>query len=259
MIDTSGNGVCRVAVVTGGSRGLGRSTVLALANRGVNSLFTYHSKQAEAEKVVLAAAEAGARAVALRLDANDVGAFDSLIERVRAELRGLGAEQFDYLVNNAGNSHVHAPFAKQTVEEFDSLYAVHFRGVYFFTQKMLPLLKDGGRIVNISTGTARFTVPGSSAYSCMKGGVEVLTRYLAKELGARKISVNTVAPGAIETDFSGAQTRDNPERNKMVANATALGRAGLPDDIGPMIALLLSDENHWITGQRIEASGGMFL
>jgi NAD(P)-dependent dehydrogenase (short-subunit alcohol dehydrogenase family) len=170
----------------------------------------------------------------------------------------LNADRFDYLVNNAGTS-LHKAFDQTTEEELDRLYNVHFKGVFFLTQKLLPLLNDGGRIVNISSGLARFTNPGSSAYGSMKGAVEVLTRYLAKELGPRGIAVNTVAPGAIETDFSGGMVRDNPEVNKRVAEMTALGRAGRPDDIGPMIASLLADDNRWINGQRIEVAGGMAL
>jgi NAD(P)-dependent dehydrogenase (short-subunit alcohol dehydrogenase family) len=203
-------------------------------------------------------AEAGRKAVALQLDTGDVRAFDPFVQRVREALAELGADRFDYLVNNAGTS-LHKAFDQTTEEELDRLYNVHFKGVFFLTQKLLPLLGDGGRIVNISSGLARFTNPGSSAYGSMKGAVEVLTRYLAKELGPRGIAVNTVAPGAIETDFSGGLVRDNPEVNRRVAEMTALGRAGQPDDIGPMIAALLSDDNRWVNGQRIEVSGGMAL
>jgi NAD(P)-dependent dehydrogenase (short-subunit alcohol dehydrogenase family) len=247
-----------IAIVTGGSRGLGRNTVLHLAQRGVRSIFTYHSNRAEAEKVVAAAGEAGSKAIALPLDAGNVSTFDPFVKEVRKALGEMEAERFDYLVNNAGTSH-HAAFDKTTEEELDSLYNVHFRGVFFLTQKLLPLIKDGGRIVNISSGLTRFAAPGSSAYASMKGAVEVLTRYLAKELGPRGIAVNTVAPGAIATDFSGGMVRDNPEINKRVAEMTALGRVGLPGDIGPMIASLLSDENRWINAQRIEVSGGMVV
>ena len=252
------NPTTKLAIVTGGSRGLGRSMVLSLARRGVDSIFTYHSNRAEAEKVIGLVADAGRKAVALQLDTGDVRAFDPFVQRVRQALAELGAERFDYLVNNAGTS-LHKAFVQTTEEELDRLYNVHFKGVFFLTQKLLPLLGDGGRIVNISSGLALFSIPGSSAYASMKGAVEVLTRYLAKELGPRGIVVNTVAPGAIETDFSGGMVRDNPEVNRQVANMTALGRVGQPDDIGPMIAALLSDDNRWINGQRIEVSGGMAL
>ena len=248
----------RIAIITGGSRGLGRNTVLHLAGQGVNSIFTYNSNRAEADNVVTAVAKAGSRAIALQLDAGNVSAFDTFVQDVQKALATLGAERFDYLVNNAGTSH-HAPFEKVTDKELDDLYNVHFKGVFFITQKLLPLINDGGRIVNISSGLTRFSFPGSSAYASMKGAVEVLTRYLAKELGPRRIAVNTVAPGAIQTDFSGGMVRDNPAVNKMVSDNTALGRPGLPDDIGPMIASLLSDDNRWVNAQRIEVSGGMSI
>jgi NAD(P)-dependent dehydrogenase (short-subunit alcohol dehydrogenase family) len=257
-IEKSASSQVNIAIVTGGSRGLGRSTVLHLAQRGVRSIFTYNSNRAEAEKVVAAAGEAGIKAIALPLDAGNVSTFDAFVKEVRKALGEMEAERFDYLVNNAGTSH-HGAFDKVTEEELDSLYNVHFKGVFFLTQKLLPLIKDGGRIVNISSGLTRFAAPGSSAYASMKGSVEVLTRYLAKELGPRGIAVNTVAPGAIATDFSGGMVRDNPEINKRVAEMTALGRVGQPDDIGPMIASLLSDENRWINAQRIEVSGGMVV
>jgi len=247
-----------IALVTGGSRGLGRSTVLALAKRGVRSIFTYHSNRAEADKVVALARESGAQALALQLDTGNVRAFDDFVAKVRDALSGLGAERFDYLVNNAGTAH-HNPIEKTTEQELDDLYNVHFKGVFFLTQKLLPLINDGGRIVNISSGLTRFSIPGSASYASMKGAVEVLTRYLAKELGPRRIAVNTVAPGAIETDFSGGMVRDNPEVNRKIAAMTALGRPGLPDDIGPMIASLVSEDDRWINGQRIEVSGGMAL
>jgi NAD(P)-dependent dehydrogenase (short-subunit alcohol dehydrogenase family) len=250
--------VSKIAIVTGGSRGLGRNTVLHLAKRGVDSLFTYRTNQAEAEKLVGLVAEEGQRAIALPLDTGKVATFDSFVEQVRASLAQLGTERFDYLVNNAGISH-HAPFDKTSEEELDALYNVHFKGVFFLTQKLLPLINDGGRIVNISSGLTRIAFPGSAPYASMKGAVEVLTRYLAKELGPRRIAVNTVAPGAIATDFSGGMVRDNPEINKLVADATALGRAGLPDDIGPMIAALLSEDNRWVNAQRIEVSGGLSI
>ena len=248
----------KIAIVTGGSRGLGRETVLSLAARAVDSIFTYNSNRAEAEKVAAEAASAGARAVFLQLDTGRVAGFDAFVRDVGAALAGLGADRFDYLVNNAGTSH-HNAFAETTEEELDALYNVHFKGVFFLTQKLLPLLRDGGRIVNLSSGLTRVSVPGSASYAAMKGAVEVLTRYLAKELGERGIAVNTVAPGAIATDFSGGMVRDNPEINRQVADMTALGRVGLPQDIGPMIAALVSEDDRWINGQRIEVSGGMVL
>jgi NAD(P)-dependent dehydrogenase (short-subunit alcohol dehydrogenase family) len=252
------NAIKRIALVTGGSRGLGRSTVLSLARRGIDSIFTYNSNHEEAEKVVKLVAEEGRQAVALQLDTGKVSAFDPFVKDVGKALRDFGAQRFDYLVNNAGNSH-HNAFDKTTEQELDSLYNVHFKGVFFLTQALLPLINDGGRIVTISSGLTRITIPGSASYASMKGAIEVLTRYLAKELGPRRIAVNTVAPGAIATDFSGGMVRDNPELNKRVKDMTALGRVGLPDDIGPMIASLLSEDNRWINAQRIEVSGGMSI
>ena len=248
----------KVAIITGGSRGLGRNAASNLARRSVNIIFTYRSNQAEAESLIREAEAMGRKAAGFRLDTGDTRAFDGFAGDVRKTLQSWGRERFDYLVNNAGNS-LHAGFQETTEAQFDEIVNVHFKGVYFLTQKLLPLINDGGRIVNISSGLARFALPGSSAYGAAKGAVEVLTRYLAKELGPRRITVNVVAPGAIETDFSGGMVRDNPEVNKRVAEMTALGRPGLPDDIGPMVAALLSDENRWVNGQRIEVSGGMAL
>jgi NAD(P)-dependent dehydrogenase (short-subunit alcohol dehydrogenase family) len=248
----------KVAIVTGGSRGLGRSTVLSLAKRGIDSIFTYNSNRAEAEKVTALVAAMGRKAIALQLDTGNIRTFDAFVQNVQQALTELGAERFDFLVNNAGTS-LHKAFDQTTEEELDHLYNVHFKGVFFLTQKLLPLINDGGRIVNISSGLARFSIPGTSAYASMKGAIEILTRYLAKELGPRGIAVNAVAPGAIATDFSGGMVRDNPEMNKRVAEMTALGRVGEPDDIGPMVASLLSEDNRWINGQRIEVSGGMAL
>lgn len=247
-----------IAIVTGGSRGLGRSTVLALAGRGVHCIFTYNSNRSAADEVVARAGKAGVKASALQLDTGKVGAFAGFVEEVRRVLGGWGAERFDYLVNNAGTSH-HASIAEVTETDFDTLFGVHVKGVFFLTQKLLPLINDGGRIVNVSSGLTRIIYPGSAAYGSMKGAVEVLTKYMAKELGERRIAVNVVAPGAVQTDFSGGVVRDNPEINKRVSDATALGRPGLPDDIGPMIASLLSEDNRWVNAQRIEVSGGMMI
>jgi len=248
----------KIALITGGSRGLGRSTVLSLARRGVDSIFTYNANQIEADKVVSMVAETGRKVVALQLDTGNVSAFDNFVSKMQQALAGLGATNFDYLVNNAGISH-HNAFAATTEAELDALYNVNFKGVFFLTQKLLPLMNDGGRIVNISTGLTRFTTPDTIPYASLKGAIEVFTHYLAKELGPRQITVNAVAPGAIQTDFSGGTVRDNPAVNKLVAGMTALGRPGVPDDIGPMVASLLSDDNRWVTGQRIEVSGGMNL
>jgi len=248
----------KIAIITGGSRGLGRNTAIHLARRGVDVLFTYRANQAEAESLIREIEAIGPKAAAFRLDTGDVRSFDGFAAGVRKTLESWGRQRFDYLVNNAGNS-LHAAFAETTEAQFDAIVNVHFKGVYFLTQKLLPLMNDGGRIVNISSGLARFALPGSSAYGATKGAVEVLTRYLAKELGPRGITANVVAPGAIQTDFSGGMVRDNPEINQRVAAMTALGRAGVADDIGPMIAALLSDENRWVNGQRIEVSGGMAL
>jgi NAD(P)-dependent dehydrogenase (short-subunit alcohol dehydrogenase family) len=247
-----------IAIVTGGSRGLGRSTVLALAKRGVRSVFTYHSNVDEAKKVEALAREAGADAIALQLDAGNLRGLDGFVTEVRGALQNFGAVSFDYLVNNAGDSHNNS-IEKTTEAELDHVFAVHYKGPFLLTQQLLPLLKDGGRIVNLSSGLTRFTYPGRASYASMKGAIEVLTRYLAKELAPRGIAVNTVAPGAIATDFGGGTVRDNPEANKAIASATALGRVGLPADIGPMIAALLGEDDRWINAQRIEVSGGMHI
>jgi NAD(P)-dependent dehydrogenase (short-subunit alcohol dehydrogenase family) len=251
-------GTIRTAIITGASRGLGRNTAINLARRGVDIIFTYHSNQAEAESLIREAEALGSKAAGFHLDAGDIHSFDAFVAEVRTTMQAWGRDRFDYLVNNAGNS-LHANFEQMTEAQFDSVVNVHFKGVYFLTQKLLPLIQDGGRIVNISSGLTRFSIPGSSAYAAAKGAVEVLTRYLAKELGSRRITANVVAPGAIQTDFGGGMVRDNPEVNKLIAEMTTLGRAGVPDDIGPMIAALLSDDNRWVNAQRIEVSGGMAL
>jgi NAD(P)-dependent dehydrogenase (short-subunit alcohol dehydrogenase family) len=249
----------RIALITGGSRGLGKSIALHLAQGGTDVILTYRSKEQEAHDVVRQIEALGRRAVALQLDAGDSAGFPAFAERVRQALASRWQrERLDQLVNNAGIG-VHAPFADTTEAQFDELVAVHLKGTFFLTQRLLPLIEDGGRIVNISSGLARFSLPGYAAYAAMKGGIEVLTRYLAKELGARRISVNTVAPGAIETDFGGGAVRDNEQLNAQIAGVTAQGRVGLPDDIGGAVAALLSDGTRWMTGQRIEVSGGMML
>lgn len=248
----------RIAIVTGGSRGIGRSAVLALAKRGVRSIFTYHSNMAEAGKVAALAAEAGAEALPLQLDIGAASSFAAFAETVRGALARLKAERFDYLVNNAGTSSG-SSLGTITEDEMDALYAVHFKGPLFLTQKLAPLMNDGGRIVNISSGLARFSMPGRIGYGSIKAGVEALTRYMAVDLSPRRIAVNTVAPGAIATDFSGGFVRDNPEVGKHLASITALGRVGLPDDVGAVIASLLSDEMGWVNAQRIEVAGGVHI
>ncbi|TAK80822.1 MAG: SDR family oxidoreductase [Aquabacterium sp.] len=247
-----------IALITGGSRGLGRNTALKLAAEGSDVILTYRGQQAEAQQVVQQIQALGRHAAALQLDVGVSAGFDGFVEQVKGVLRDWNRAHIDHLVNNAGMG-VHAPLAETTEAQFDALVAVHLKGPFFLTQKLLPLIADGGRIVNISSGLARFTLPGYGAYAAMKGGIEVLTRYLAKELGPRGIAVNTVAPGAIETDFGGGAVRDNVGLNRMVASQTALGRVGLPDDIGDAIASLLRPGTRWINGQRIEVSGGMFL
>lgn len=246
----------KIAIVTGGSRGIGRNTVLCLAKRGVRSVFTFNANRAEADKVAALAAEAGASAIALQLDVGDVGSFDGFAVQVRDALAEMKSERFDYLVNNAGTSSA-ASLATITEVEMDGLYSVHFKGVLFLTQKLLPLMNDGGRIVNISSGLARFTSPNRIGYGSIKAAVEALSRYMALELGPRRIAVNVVAPGPIASDFSGGMVRDNPVVNQRIAEHTALGRAGLPEDVGPVIAGLLSDDFGWLNAQRIEVAGGM--
>lgn len=249
----------KIALITGGSRGLGQNAALKLAERGVDIILTYHSKQQEAQTVVTQIEALGGRAVALQLDVGDINGFDSFIAGVSHSLQTVWQRHhIDYLFNNAGTA-LYMPFADTTEAQFDHLVNVHFKGPFFLTQKLLPLIADGGRILNVSSGLARFTLPGSGAYAAVKGAMEVLTRYQAKELGARGISVNILAPGAIETDFGGGRVRDDAAMNAAIAAQTALGRVGLPDDIGNAVALLLSEEGRWINGQRIEASGGMFL
>jgi NAD(P)-dependent dehydrogenase (short-subunit alcohol dehydrogenase family) len=248
-----------LALVTGGSRGLGRSTALHLAKHGTDVILTYKSGRSEAEAAVAEIESMGRRAYALPLDVAKSATFVEFAIRLRDVLsNNWQRDKLNFLVNNAGIG-IHANFADTTEAQFDELVNIHLKGVFFLTQKLLPLLADGGRIVNISSGLSRFVLPGYSAYAAMKGAIEVLSRYMAKELGSRGITVNVVAPGAIETDFGGGMVRDDAQVNAMIASQTALGRVGLPDDIGGVIASLLSPENGWINAQRIEASGGMFL
>jgi len=249
----------KIAIITGGSRGLGKSMSLHLAGKGHDVVLTYNSKKVEADAVVVQIEKMGRKAVALQLDVANHKSFKVFAENVKNTLRdNWQRNDFDFLVNNAGIG-IHASFMETTEEQFDQLMNIHLKGTFFLTQKLLPLMKDGGRIVNLSSGLARFSLPGYAAYAAMKGGIEVLTRYMAKELGARRITVNAVAPGAIETDFGGGAVRDNKQINDFIASQTALGRVGLPDDIGGAVASLLSDDSGWINGQRVEVSGGVSL
>ncbi|MZO38101.1 SDR family oxidoreductase [Klebsiella pneumoniae] len=249
----------RIALVTGGSRGLGKNAALKLAAKGTDILLTYHSNRQAALDVVAEIEQKGVKAAALALNVGDSTTFDAFASEVAQVLaQKWGRTTFDYLLNNAGIG-LNAPFAETSEAQFDELMNIQFKGPFFLTQRLLPLLQDGGRILNVSSGLARFALPGYAAYAAMKGAMEVLTRYQAKELGGRGISVNIIAPGAIETDFGGGEVRDNAEENRHIAAQTALGRVGLPDDIGDAIAALLSDELAWMNAQRVEVSGGMFL
>ncbi|RAJ27269.1 SDR family NAD(P)-dependent oxidoreductase [Pedobacter cryoconitis] len=249
----------KIALVTGGSRGLGKNMALKLAERGIDVILTYLSKEEEANEVVAQIKEAGQNAVALRLDTGDVKSFDSFFEQLKGVLQGkFHADKFDFLINNAGVGH-NTLIKDMSEDVFDQLMNVHFKGVYFLTQKALELMNDQGGIVNVSTGLTRMSMFGYSAYASMKGAIEVFTRYLAAELGARGINVNSIAPGAIETDFGGGAVRDNEQINKHISGITALGRVGLPEDIGGVVAFLCTPDAKWITAQRIEVSGGMSL
>ena len=249
----------KIALVTGGSRGLGKNMAIAIAKKGLDVIITYNSKKDEADAVVAEIQSMGQRAAALQLNVSDAANFDPFFAEIAKTLSSVfSTTKFDYLVNNAGVG-VHASFAETTIAQFDELVNIHFKAPFFITQKALPLLNDGSGIVNISTGLARFSTPGFAAYASMKGGMEVLTKYQAKELGARGIRSNIVAPGAIETDFGGGVVRDNADMNKFLASQTALGRVGLPDDIGGVVAFLCTDDARWVTAQRIEVSGGMFI
>ncbi len=245
-----------ISLVTGASRGLGRNAAISIARKGGDIVLTYHSRADEAEAVVAEIRALGRKAVALQLDAGSASSFPAFAERLTMSLKEVWQrDTFDHLVNNAGHGEV-APIAEMSEVQFDGLVNVHFKGVFFLTQKLLPLIADGGRIVNLSTGLTRVSATGWSAYAAVKGAVEVLTVYMAKELGGRGITVNAVAPGAIETDFFGGAVRDTPAFNKFFADMTALGRVGVADDIGPMIAALLTGDNRWVNAQRIEVSGG---
>ncbi len=249
----------KIALVTGANRGLGRNTALSIAGHGGDVIVAYRGNTAQAGEVVAEIEALGRKAVALQLDVSKMASFPAFADTLRDNLRKVwDRESFDHLVNNAGHGEF-APISETTEAQFDGLFDVHVKGVFFLVQALLPLIADGGRIVNFSTGLTRFSSPGFAAYAAAKGAVEVLTRYMAQEFGPRGIAVNTVAPGAIETDFGGGAVRDNADLNAKFAGLTALGRVGLPDDIGPMVASLLSDDNRWVTAQRIEVSGGQAI
>jgi len=249
----------KIALVTGGSRGLGKNMVLRLAAYGADAIITYHSHKDEADAVVSEIQTHDQRAVALHLDVADIKSFDVFMRQVSSTLNdNWERDKFDFLINNAGIG-AHATIEQTTEETFDSLFNVQFKGVYFLTQKAIPFINDNGRIINISSGLTRFTLPGYSAYASMKGAVDTFTRYIAKELGARGITANLVAPGAIETDFTKPAFDANPQVKEMIASQTALGRVGVPDDIGGVVAFLCSEDARWVNGQRLEVSGGMFL
>jgi NAD(P)-dependent dehydrogenase (short-subunit alcohol dehydrogenase family) len=249
----------KIALVTGGSRGLGKDMAQNLAKKGLDVILTYHSKQAEAEAVVAEITALGQKAVALQLDASKVGTFDAFFEQVKTALRDtFDTDRFDFLINNAGTG-LYAAFPETTEQQFDEAMNIHFKGPFFLTQQALPLMNDGGGIINISSGLTRIVYPGSSTYASMKTAMETLTKYQAKELAGRRIRANIVAPGAIETDFGGGRTRDNKEINAHIASLTAMGRVGLPTDIGPVVAFLCTPEAAWIDAQRIEVSGGQAI
>ncbi|WP_367756027.1 SDR family NAD(P)-dependent oxidoreductase [Flavobacterium sp. WC2430] len=249
----------KIALVTGGSRGLGKEMALSLAKKGLDVVLTYHSKKEEAEVVVAEIEKLGQKAVAIQLNVAESSSFDSFFQNVTTVLKStFNTDKFDFLVNNAGVG-VHEGFLTTTEAQVDNMVNIHFKGAFFLTQKALVVMNDGGGIVNISSGLTRFSFPGYAAYASMKGAIETLSKYQAKELGERKIRVNIVAPGAIETDFGGGAVRDNEQLNQMIAAMTALGRVGLPDDIGSVVAFLCTDDAKWVNAQRIEVSGGMNL
>ncbi len=251
--------VTTLSLVTGGSRGLGRNTAISIARHGGDVILTYRAGKDNGDAVVAEIEALGCKAVALQLDTGDVCSFPAFVEALRGALSVTWHRNaIDHVVNNAGHGEM-ADFAATTEEQFDRLFAVHVKGVFFLTQALLPVLADGGRIINLSSGLTRVSFPGFSAYSAAKGAVEVLTVYMAKELGCRGITANTVAPGAIETDFLGGAVRDISDYNTAFAEMTALGRVGVPDDIGPMVASLLGPDNRWVNGQRIEVSGGQTI
>jgi NAD(P)-dependent dehydrogenase (short-subunit alcohol dehydrogenase family) len=249
----------KIALVTGGSRGLGKDMALRLAEKGIDVILTYNTQAQDAQGVVTQVQQAGQKAALLKLNTGEIKSFSAFAENLQSVLHEtFNATHFDFLINNAGIGG-YSPIADVTEDMFDELWNIHFKGVYFLTQKLLPLLNDGGGVVNVSSGLTRVSVPGSSAYASMKGAVEVFTRYLAKELGARGIRANTIAPGGIMTDFGGGRLRNSEQLKQFVSNVTALGRPGVAEDIGGVVAFLCTEDARWVNGQRIEVSGGMQL
>ena len=249
----------KIALVTGSSRGLGKEMALRLAQQGADVLVTYHSKQEQAQATVQEVEALGRKAVAFQLDTGDASTFDRFFSEVTQALQQhWSVSTFDILVNNAGII-AHEPIAETSMDTFDNLFNIQLKGPFFLTQQALKHLNDGGRIINVSTGLARFSLPGYGAYAAMKAGVEAFTRYLAKELGERQITANTIAPGAINTDLNRDALENNPQLEEMLSSVTALGRVGVAEDIGGVVAFLASDDARWVNGQRLEVSGGMFL
>ncbi|MDY0780138.1 SDR family NAD(P)-dependent oxidoreductase [Tenacibaculum sp. IB213877] len=249
----------KIALVTGGSRGLGKDMAVNLAEKGIDIVITYHSNQSAANDVIKEINKIGQKAIALQLDVSNIHQFDDFFNHLKSKMKSeFGSSEFDFLVNNAGTG-IYKPFLETTEEDFDEMINVHLKGVYFLTQKAISCMNDEGRIINISSGLARFSFPNSSAYASAKGAVEVFTRYLAKELASKKITANVVAPGAIATDFGGGENKTNEQKRQAVSNFTALGRVGEAEDIGGVVAFLCTPEAKWINGQRIEVSGGIFL
>lgn len=250
----------KIALITGGGRGLGKDMALSIAKKGIDVIVTYNSNRNAADDVVKQIQALGQKAITLMLNVADVASFDGFMSDLLKTLKAeFNVEKFDFLINNGGFAVNSPSFAETTEEQFDQLLNVHFKGVFFFTQKVLPILNDGGGIVNISTGLTRVSFAGRGAYASMKSAVETLTKYLAKELGGRNIRANVVAPGAVATDFGGGNTRDNPQVQTYLKSITAIPRIGQADDIGGIVAFLCTDDAKWITGQRIEVSGGMSL
>lgn len=248
-----------IALVTGGSRGLGKNMALELAKKGLHIILTYNSNEEKAKEVIKDIEHLGQQAIAVQLNITNFNSFEEFFGIVKKSIKSkFGIEKIDYLINNAGIG-INAPFTKTTEEQLDTLYNIHFKGTYLFTQSALNILNDGGGIVNISTGLTRFALNGFSAYASMKSAIETLTKYQSKELGERKIRSNVIAPGAIETDFGGGAVRDNEKMNSFIASNTVLGRVGLPDDIGSVVAFLCTDDAKWINAQRIEVSGGQMI